>query len=192
MTDRKAASTSGSLRDRLQHLAADALWARRVRFPKGRGKQPLDRNSALEANAERSTVHGYMSSNVSPVREDTTLIAAAQQMRISGVGGVPVLDAEGERCIGILTERDVVTRVLAEERDPRAAVVRDAATLKPVMCAPEDEIATALVQMREAEIQHLPVITRERVVGVISLADVVFNRPDEERGTIVLPPARSR
>jgi len=46
--------------------------------------------------------------------------------------------------------------------------------------------------MREAEIQHLPVLARGRVVGVISLADVVFGRPDEARGTILLPPVRSR
>jgi signal-transduction protein with cAMP-binding, CBS, and nucleotidyltransferase domain len=46
--------------------------------------------------------------------------------------------------------------------------------------------------MREEEIQHLPVIENDRVVGVMSLADVVFRRPDEERGTIVLPPAKSR
>jgi CBS domain-containing protein len=113
-------------------------------------------------------------------------------MRTSGVGGVPVLDAAGENCVGILTERDVVVRVLAEERDPRAAVVRDAATLRPVVCAPEDDVATALEQMREEEIQHLPVIAEDEVVGVISLADIVFRRPDEERGTIVMPPTKSR
>lgn len=157
-----------------------------------RGERPRGGGSVLAMSAEASTVDDYMSSNVSPVRADTTLVEAAQQMRISGVGGVPVLDSRGEKCVGILTERDVVVRVLAEERDPCAAVVRDAATLQPVMCAPDDDIALALAQMREAEIQHLPVIARGRVVGVISLADVVFRRPDEERGTIVLPPARSR
>jgi CBS domain-containing protein len=156
------------------------------------GERPRGGDSVPVMNAGTSTVRDYMSSNVSPVREDTTLLEAAQQMRISGVGGVPVLDSRGERCVGILTERDVVVRVLAEERDPCAAVVRDAATRQPVMCAPDDDIAIALAQMREAEIQHLPVIARGSVVGVISLADVVFRRPDEERGTIVLPPARSR
>jgi CBS domain-containing protein len=94
--------------------------------------------------------------------------------------------------VGILTERDVVVRVLAEERDPRAAVVRDMATLRPVMCDPDDDVATALEQMREEEIQHLPVVEGGSVIGVISLADVVFRRPDQERGTIVLPPPRSR
>jgi CBS domain-containing protein len=153
---------------------------------------PSSRSGSPTGRLEHLSVRDYMSSNVSPVREDATLIAAAQQMRISGVGGVPVLDSRGEKCVGILTERDVVVRVLAEERDPCAAVVRDAATRQPVMCAPDDDIATALARMREAQIQHLPVIARGRVVGVISLADLVFRRPDEERGTIVLPPARSR
>lgn len=148
--------------------------------------------SGSPASLEHLLVRDFMSGNVASVREDTTLVVAAQQMRISGVGGVPVLDAAGERCIGILTERDVVVRILAEERDPRAAVVRDAATLNPVVCMPDDEVATALAQMREVKIQHLPVVAQGRVVGVISLADVVFGRPDEERGTIVLPPVRSR
>lgn len=159
--------------------------ARNSRLPLSRSASPRDRIDQL-------LVRDCMSGNVAAVREDTTLVAAAQQMRISGVGGVPVLAAEGQKCVGILTERDIVVRVLAEERDPRAAVVRDAATLHPVMCAPDDEIATALAQMREVKVQHLPVIARGRVVGVISLADVVFGRPDEERGTVVLPPARSR
>jgi CBS domain-containing protein len=137
-------------------------------------------------------VRDYMSDAVSSVRGDTSLIEAAQQMRISGVGGVPVVDPDDGRCVGILTERDIVVRVLAEERDPRAAFVRDVATLRPVMCAPEDDVSAALLQMREEEIQHLPVVDGGDVIGVISLADIVFRRPDQERGTIVLPPVRSR
>jgi CBS domain-containing protein len=139
-----------------------------------------------------TTVGECMSTDISPVRPDTTLTEAAQQMRISGVGGVPVLDHEGEKCVGILTERDIVVRVLAEEREARAVFVRDVATLRPVTCAPEEDVAAAVAQMREQEVQHLPVVERGRVVGVISLADVVFGRPDEERGTIVPPRARSR
>ncbi len=139
-----------------------------------------------------TTIRDYMSSEVSPVGGDTSLVEAARQMRVSGVGGVPVVDPGDGRCVGILTERDIVVRALAEERDPRAAVVRDVATLRPVMCAPDDDASTALLQMREAEIQHLPVVEEGKVVGVISLADIVFRRPDQERGTIVLPPLRSR
>lgn len=130
-------------------------------------------------------------SPVSAVGPDTTLTEAAQQMRISGVGGLPVLDHDGH-CGGILTERDIVIRVLAEEREARAAFVRDIATMHPVTCSPEEDIAAAADRMRENEVQHLPVCRAGQVVGVISLADIAFGRPDEERGTIVPPEVVSR
>jgi CBS domain-containing protein len=133
------------------------------------------------------TVSERMSTDVSPARPDTTLVEVAQQMRISGVGGIPVLDHDGE-CAGILTERDIVVRVLAEEREPLAAFVRDVATMHPVTCSPEEDIAAVAERMRENEVQHLPVCHERSVVGMISLADIVFGRPDEERGTIVSPP----
>lgn len=138
-----------------------------------------------------ATVSQHMSSEISAVRPDTTLVEAAQRMRISGVGGIPVLDHEGE-CAGILTERDIVVRVLAEEREPLAAFVRDAATMHPITCSPEERIDAVTERMRENEVQHLPVCEAGRVVGVISLADIVFGRPDEERGTIVPPQVISR
>ena len=136
------------------------------------------------------TVSERMNTDVSALRPDTTLVEAAQQMRISGVGGIPVLDHDGE-CAGILTERDIVIRVLAEEREPLAAFVRDVATMHPVTCSPEEDLALVAERMRENEVQHLPVCQAGQV-SLISLADIVFGRPDEERGTIVPPRAMSR
>jgi CBS domain-containing protein len=138
-----------------------------------------------------TTVSERMSTDVSAVRPDTTLVEAAQQMRSSGVGGVPVLDPNGD-CAGILTERDIITRVLAEGREPLAAFVRDVATMHPVTCAPEEDVGEVTERMRETEVQHLPVCAAGEVVGVISLADIVFGRPDEARGTVAPPPASSR
>ena len=92
-------------------------------------------------------------------------------MRVSGVGAAPVLHSENE-CAGILTERDVVV------------------TMDPVTCAPEEDVAVVAERMREHEVQHLPVCREGEVVGVISLADIVFRRPDEERGTLA-PPSRA-
>lgn len=137
------------------------------------------------------TVEERMSIDISPVRSDATLFDAARQMRISGVGGLPVLDHEGE-CGGILTERDIVVRALAEGREPRATFVRDVASMFPVTCSPEEDIATVSRRMRENEVQHLPVCKAGDVVGVISLADIAFGRPDEERGTIEPPEVASR
>ncbi|HEX5375330.1 MAG TPA: CBS domain-containing protein [Solirubrobacterales bacterium] len=139
-----------------------------------------------------TTVGECMSTDISPVRPDTSLVEAAQRMRITGVGGIPVFGHEGRECAGILTERDIVIRVLAEERDARAVVVRDVATLNPVTCAPEEDVAEVAERMREHCVQHLPVCRAGEVVGMLSLADVVFGRPDEERGTIEPPRSVSR
>lgn len=138
------------------------------------------------------TVGECMSTGVSPVSPDTTLTEAAQQMRISGVGGIPVRDQGDEECAGILTERDIVVRVLAEEREPLAVFVRDVATMHPVTCSQDEDIAEVAERMREHEVQHLPVCEAGHVVGVISLADIVFGRPDAERGTVVPPRVMSR
>lgn len=128
-----------------------------------------------------------MSSGVEAVPSDATLVEAAQRMRVSGVGGLPVLDQSGERCAGIVTERDIVVRVLAEGREPRSVLVRDVATLEPITCGPDEPIEAAIERMREHEVQRLPVVEDERIVGVVSLADVVFGRPDEERGALEAP-----
>jgi len=82
--------------------------------------------------------------------------------------------------------------VLAEEREPLAAFVRDVATMHPITCSPEEDIEEVRERMRESRVQHLPVCEGGAVIGVISLANIVFGRPDEERGTIAPPPASSR
>jgi CBS domain-containing protein len=139
-----------------------------------------------------ATVGECMSIDIPPVSPDTTLIEAAQQLRISGVGAIPVRDHHGKECAGILTERDIVVRVLAEEREPLAALVRDVATMDPVTCSPEEDITEVAERMRVHEVQHLPVCQAGRVLGVVSLADIVFGRPDQERGTVVPPRVVSR
>ena len=126
-------------------------------------------------------VRDRMTAHLAPVPVDATLVEAAHEMRASGAGGLPVLDVDGRGCAGILTERDIVIRVLAEDREARAAIVRDVATLEPVTCGPDDELDEAFELMRKHEVQHLPVLDAGEVVGVISLADIAFGRPDEER-----------
>jgi CBS domain-containing protein len=133
------------------------------------------------------SVRELMSTDVTPIPSDATLVEAAHQMRVSGIGGLPVQDPEGN-IIGIVTERDIIVRALAEGRDARAARVREVATIEPVTCAPEDRVDIALSLMRKHEVQHLPVVEDSEVVGVISLADIAFQRPDEERGSLDVHP----
>ena len=121
-----------------------------------------------------------------------TVTEGAQQMRISGVGSVPVLDQHGEECVAILTERDIVIRVLAEGRDPGTVFARNIAALHPFTCVPDEDSPRRRRECASTKVQHLPVVAEGRGVGVISLAEIVFGRPDEERGMIAPPRAMSR
>jgi CBS domain-containing protein len=143
----------------------------------------------LRAISASTRVSDCMSTDVAPIRTDATLIEAAGQMRASGVGGLPVEDGDG-KIVGILTERDIIVRALAEGRDARAGRVQEAATLDPVTCAPSDDVSAALATMRRHEVQRLPVVEGDSLVGVISLADIIFERPDEERGALDIEAAK--
>src|SRR5689334_11469197 len=110
------------------------------------------------------TVAERMSSGIAAARPDMTLVEAAKLMRASGVGGVPVL-GHGGVCAGILTERDIVIRVIAEEREPLFAFVRDVASMHPVTCSPEEDVRKVAARMRTNEVQHLPVCDGGEVVG---------------------------
>src|SRR5687768_7333086 len=112
-----------------------------------------------------NSVRQRMSTDVMPIPSDATLVEAARQMRVSGVGGLPVQDTEG-KIMGIVTEKDIIVRALAEGRDARAGRVREVATVEPVVCAPEDRIDTALSLMRMHEVQHLPVVEDGELVGM--------------------------
>jgi CBS domain-containing protein len=138
-----------------------------------------------------ASVRELMSTDLTSIPSDATLVEAAHQMRVSGVGGLPVQDPEGN-IVGIVTERDIIVRALAEGRDARAGRVREVATMEPVTCAPGDRVDTALSLMRRHEVQHLPVVEEGKVVGVISLADIAFQRPDEERGSLDVHPTETR
>jgi CBS domain-containing protein len=137
------------------------------------------------------SVRELMSTDVTPIPSDATLVEAAHQMRVSGVGGLPVQDPEGN-IIGIVTERDIIVRALAEGRDARAGRVREVATVEPVTCTPEDRVETALSLMRKHEVQHLPVVGDSGILGVISLADIAFQRPDDERGSLDVHPTETQ
>jgi CBS domain-containing protein len=164
------------------HLASGVMPRLRQRRCASAKPGYCQASSRVEPEA-MTLVRERMSPDVAAIRSDATLIEAARRMRASGVGGLPVEDPSGS-IVGIVTERDIIVRALAEGRDARAGRVREVATIDPVTCAPEDDLRTAVGRMQKYEVQHLPVVEHGSLVGVISLADIVFERPDEDRGSL--------
>jgi CBS domain-containing protein len=97
---------------------------------------------------------------------------AAALMKQFDVGAIPV--AEGEELLGLVTDRDLVVRVLAERKDPTAVTLADVLTKSPVTVSPDTKLSEARELMAEHRIRRLPVTKADRLVGILSLGDVAL------------------
>jgi CBS domain-containing protein len=111
---------------------------------------------------------------------DDTLLDAAGQMNCYQIGALPVF--EQRRLIGILTERDIVA-ALAEGADPVTTRVADYMTDRPVTVAPDDDLAVAAERMADLGVRHLPVVDGGRLLGVLSMRDLLVSRPTTPTST---------
>ncbi len=110
------------------------------------------------------------------VPADTTLTEAAQVMRDADIGDVIVMD--GDRPVGVVTDRDIVVRGVAEAHSPQDTTVGDICTHDLVTVSPADDLTRATQMMRQAAVRRLPVLEGERLIGVISLGDVAIERDE--------------
>ena len=106
--------------------------------------------------------------------EDTTLNEAARSMRDRNIGDVLV--TKGEVICGMITDRDIVVRAVADGRDPKGTTIARIVSRDLVTVAPDDPIDTAIDLMRRHFIRRLPVCQDGRPVGVISIGDLAIER----------------
>jgi len=104
-------------------------------------------------------------------------------MAKADVGPIPVVD--GERLVGILTDRDVVVRVVAEGRDPQATTVGEVASTGLTTVSPDEDLDRALQLLAEQRIRRLPVVEGERLVGIVAQADIARQGDDAQTGAVV-------
>ncbi|PZR83502.1 MAG: CBS domain-containing protein [Candidatus Aeolococcus gillhamiae] len=118
-----------------------------------------------------------MEAQVVTVDAGDTVREAARRMRSADIGDVIVL--EHGRLQGVLTDRDIVVRVVAEERDSEVTVCGQVSSREVHCVAPETPVAEALTLMRRHALRRLPVVDGDHVSGVISLADIAVDRDPE-------------
>jgi CBS domain-containing protein len=100
--------------------------------------------------------------------------AAAQAMKGSGIGTVLVL-ADG-RLSGLVTDRDITVRVLAEDRDPRTTTIGDICDAELAVLGPDDDVAQAARLVRERAVRRIPVLQDGIPVGVVSIGDLALEK----------------
>jgi len=116
-------------------------------------------------------VKEVMTKDVECVRPDDTLQQAARKMKLLDVGPVPVCD--NDRLAGMLTDRDIVLRCVAEGGDTRTAKVREAMSEGVTYCFEDDDVSEASRLMQEKQIRRLVVLNRDkRMAGIVSLGDL--------------------
>lgn len=122
-----------------------------------------------------------MSRDVEIVHPDDSIQMAARKMRDRGIGFLPVCD--GDRLVGVLSDRDIAVRCLAEGKDPSKTVSREMASKPVITCFEDQEIGEAAQIMHDRQIRRLVILDRDkRMVGVVSLGDIATNSAEKISG----------
>jgi CBS domain-containing protein len=120
------------------------------------------------------TIQEIMTRNVEVVRPDAPIREAAEKMRSLDVGSLPVCD--GQRLVGMITDRDITIRAIADGRDPSQTPVTEAMTPEIVYCYDDQDVKEVAELMEERQIRRLPIISRDkRLVGIVSLGDLAVD-----------------
>jgi CBS domain-containing protein len=130
------------------------------------------------------TITDVMSANPCAIDASKPVAYAAKMMKQEDVGLAPIV--EGDRLVGALTDRDIVTRVVAEDRDPQSVPVREVASTDLVTIDPQQDLDEALRLMASNRVRRLPVVAEDgRLVGVLAQADVAREAKDKQTGQLV-------
>jgi CBS domain-containing protein len=130
-----------------------------------------------------TSIKEVMTSEVKACEPDTTVAEAAKVMAREDVGPVPIVE-EG-RLTGIVTDRDIVTRVVAEGRDPNSTTVGEIASRDLVTVSPDDDLDMALKHLAQNQVRRIPVVEGGRLVGIVAQADIARLGSDAKTGEVV-------
>ena len=107
-----------------------------------------------------------------------TVMTAAIYMTQCNIGAIPVM--QGGRLAGVFSERDILTRVVAAQRNPQTTALTEVMTTEPFIVGPDDPVERCMIAMKQHGFRHLPVCEGERLVGFISLRDLLLHDLDEK------------
>ncbi len=121
-------------------------------------------------------------STVTSIDAEATVLDAAKRMNEHRIGALVV--TRGEKVVGIFTERDILNRVVAAGRSPTETQVVDVMTAPIACCRRDTTVAECRSVMRGKRIRHLPVVEDDRLLGIISIGDIIEDQNEENEETI--------
>jgi CBS domain-containing protein len=136
------------------------------------------------------TIQDVMSRDVKCLSPEDTVHRAAQVMKESDIGAVPVQD--GGRLVGMITDRDITIRSTAESRDPATTRIGDIMSTEVRTCKASQTVAEVLAEMGDTKIRRVPVVDQDShdIIGIVSLGDIAIKAAldtDKALGAISQP-----
>lgn len=131
-----------------------------------------------------TTARDIMTTNPTCIGENDSLIDAARLMRDLNVGALPICGDDG-RLKGMVTDRDIVIKCVADGGDPRQTTAGSLGEGKPVTIDVDDDVRNAMTLMEQHQVRRLPVIEDHKLVGIIAQADIALSLSPIETGETV-------
>jgi CBS domain-containing protein len=126
-------------------------------------------------------VRDVMTSDVDVISPTAKIAEASRRMRDEDIGALPV--GEGDQLVGMVTDRDIVVRTVAEGKDPEATSVREAMSDRVLYCFDDQSTEEVSSNMGEMQVRRLPVVNRDkRLVGIVALGDLSSRGASKEAG----------
>jgi len=130
------------------------------------------------------TAREVMTGGAECIGENDSILDAAKRLAELDVGAMPICGGD-DRLKGMLSDRDIVVKVLAQGKDPASTRAGELGEGKPVTVGADDSVETALRTMKEHKVRRLPVIDGHELIGIISQADLARSVDEEEVGELV-------
>jgi CBS domain-containing protein len=130
------------------------------------------------------TAREVMTGDAQCIGENDSVLDAAKRLAELDVGAMPIC-GEDDRLKGMVTDRDIVVKVLAQGKDPSSTTAGELGEGKPVTIGADDSIEQAIQTMKEHKVRRLPVIDGHRLIGIVSQADVARSVDEEHVGDLV-------
>ena len=128
-------------------------------------------------------IREIMTENPKTCGPQDSVIDAARLMASEDVGPIPIV--EGENLVGIVTDRDIVIRVVAEGRDARSTTLGEIASTDIATVSPDDDLDRAIEVMGSKQIRRIPVVEGQRIIGIVAQADVARHAEETKVGDVV-------
>jgi CBS domain-containing protein len=118
---------------------------------------------------------------------EQTVIDAAELMQRDDVGVVPIVGRDNAKLLGVLTDRDIVIKVVAAGRDPRGTAVSEVMTTDPVVCLPQESVEAVMELMATRQVRRIPIVDKDgAIIGIVSQADIATRvASPQETGQVV-------